>query len=363
MSDTERAEADTQHIIAPVAALLVEAGVVEAGEIAAGAVPTFCLEPLKGGRNNRTYRLRVDGGDYLLKWYFSHQRDRRDRLATEFAVGSFLWRNGIRQIAQPLAADQTAGLGLYTFLPGRRLTPRDVTRAHHALAIAFLQAINALRDAPDSRQLPAASEACFSLSEHVERIDERLRNLESVVPEDEVGRDMIDFVQQNLRPRFEQLRVNLEQWAGRARLAMRRELAAEQRILSPSDFGFHNVLAADDGTLAVVDLEYAGWDDPAKLIGDFFCQIEVPAVARGFDAFLEGVSAMSVQPEVAAQRARELFPFYQIKWCGIVLNDVLPTGQARRSFSDARVGDARRTSQLAIARQMFERVGCLPGPT
>src|SRR6266480_4587472 len=46
-------------------------------------------------------------------------------------------------------------------------------------------------------------------------------------------------------------------------------LPQASRILSPSDFGFHNAIRRPDGTLAFVDFEYFGWDDPAKTIVDF----------------------------------------------------------------------------------------------
>ena len=47
------------------------------------------------------------------------------------------------------------------------------------------------------------------------------------------------------------------------------DLPIAQRTLSPSDFGFHNALKRPDGRLAFLDLEYFGWDDPAKTIADF----------------------------------------------------------------------------------------------
>jgi hypothetical protein len=47
------------------------------------------------------------------------------------------------------------------------------------------------------------------------------------------------------------------------------ELAADRRTLSPSDFGLHNAIRRPDGSLAFVDFEYFGWDDPAKTLVDF----------------------------------------------------------------------------------------------
>ena len=41
------------------------------------------------------------------------------------------------------------------------------------------------------------------------------------------------------------------------------------KCLSPSDFGFHNVIVEKDKILRFIDFEYAGWDDPAKMVSDF----------------------------------------------------------------------------------------------
>jgi hypothetical protein len=351
MSDSGRAAEETRSIEPRVAALLAKAG----------RSSMFTLEPLAGGRNNRTYRVRTDAGDSLLKWYFSHHSDDRDRLGSEFDFCIFCWRHGLRQIPRPLSVDRAAGLGLYDFLAGRRLTSGDVTLEHHRQSIVFLQNINALRLEPDALSLANASEACFSLAAHAERIEQRIQRLTTIASNDDIDVEMIEFMRSNVQPAFERERAQLEKWAAHDNLDMRADLPSEDRCLSPSDFGFHNALLQDDGSLRFVDFEYAGWDDPAKLVGDFFCQIERPAVAAVFDDFLESVAQLSLRPQLVVQRSRHLFPLYQIKWCCIVLNEFLPTGGARRSFSAPQLAESSRIKQLAIARHLFDRVGCMPG--
>ena len=62
-----------------------------------------------------------------------------------------------------------------------------------------------------------------------------------------------------------------------AKAPVEAELPVEQRTLSPSDFGFHNALRRPDGRVVFLDLEYFGWDDPAKMISDFLLH---PALER-----------------------------------------------------------------------------------
>ena len=123
--------------------------------------------------------------------------------------------------------------------------------------------------------------------------------------------------------------------------------------MSPSDFGFHNALLDSLGRLCFFDFEYAGWDDPAKLVGDFFCQVEVPVSRRFLAGFAEGIASTYPQPDALIERIQLLFPVYQLKWCCIVLNEFLPAGRARREFSEAHLcADRQPEIQLRKARKI-----------
>ena len=58
------------------------------------------------------------------------------------------------------------------------------------------------------------------------------------------------------------------------------DLPQEWRSLVPSDFGFHNSLRRRDGSLAFVDFEYFGWDDPVKLSADIMLHPGKPLSAE-----------------------------------------------------------------------------------
>ena len=49
------------------------------------------------------------------------------------------------------------------------------------------------------------------------------------------------------------------------------KLKKKDLILSPSDFGFHNIVKKKQ-KLYFFDFEYSGVDDPVKLICDYICQ-------------------------------------------------------------------------------------------
>jgi hypothetical protein len=134
-------------------------------------------------------------------------------------------------------------------------------------------------------------------------------------------------------------------------------LGHDNRCLSPSDFGFHNAIEDEAGTMRFIDFEYAGWDDPAKMVCDFFLQIEVAVPLDYLTEFTESVTALESQPENLQHRIRLLFPVYKLKWCCILLNEFLPTPSARRRFSRMEEDvNRRKESQLAKARQMISRI-------
>ena len=110
-------------------------------------------------------------------------------------------------------------------------------------------------------------------------------------------------------------------------------LPPEDRCLSPSDFGFHNALEESSGRLRFFDFEYAGWDDPAKTVCDFFCQPALPVPREHLPDFLDAVTEAVEDADSVRRRVRLLMPVYYLKWVTIMLNVFLPVGLRRRGFA------------------------------
>lgn len=313
-------------------------------------------DPLDGGKNNRVYRVETAKGPVLLKSYFRHPDDPRDRLGTEFAFARFAWDHGVRCIPQPLACDPAAGLGLFEFVEGRKLRPEEVTAERVTEALEFFALLNANKDAAVA--LPNGSEACFSLGDHFGTITWRVARLGRGVPNSDLDREAQRFIIGELLPLTGHVLVAAQQQATDAGLDKKVTLDDANRCLSPSDFGYHNaLLAASDGKLRFLDFEYAGWDDPSKLIGDFFCQPAIPAPMSEFERFVETVANAMPNPELHAARAKLLLPLYRVKWVCILLNDFLPVGGSRRAFAGPGAEqETRKATQLAKARAAVKAI-------
>ena len=317
----------------------------------AGRAPDAPVWPMAGGGgNNRVFRVETVP-PLLLKLYFRHPLDQRDRLGAEFAFLRYATgAAGLRTLPEPVAADPEHGLGLYGFIEGRRLRPDEIGVNQINQALTLVEALNDPVARPAAAGLSTGSEACFSLAAHLATVDrrlERLARIEETSPEHRRARALLIH---DLAPLWQTLRAGTLAGAARLGLAVETELTADQRCVSPSDFGFHNALAGADGRLLFLDFEYAGWDDPAKLVGDFFSQVEVP-VPEGFrPGFADRLAARARDPLRERARFDLLLPVYRVKWITILLNDFLPAGAHRRRFAHHGQDEtARLAAQLTKA--------------
>ena len=181
-----------------------------AGRLAsmAGRGPVAFLSRLAGGKNNQVYRAEMEQGDPLvLKRYFSDPRDPRDRLAAEWEFLQFAWSRGERAIPQPLASDPASLTGLYTFLPGRKLSVSELGTAHVDAAIDFVLAVNATPR--DPLALAPGSEACFSLAEHVDTVERRVARLRDLDPQAPHADEARRFVTKVLLPAWNAARTRI----------------------------------------------------------------------------------------------------------------------------------------------------------
>jgi len=316
----------------------------------------FTLEPCAAGGNNRVFVVTTGARQLIAKWYFSHPADTRDRLRTEYAFLAYAERLGLACVPRPVSFDATAHLALYEFVDGRKLGATEVSEHEVDAAIDFFLALNGRDRMELAAELPAGSEACFSLDEHFRMVDGRIARLVGIAPESDVDREAQRFVI-GMRERWETLKAAVAAEALALGVGPAAMLAPGERCVSPSDFGFHNALVTPAGRVVFIDFEYAGWDDPAKLANDFFCQPAVEVDPRFYDRFVDRAMGFSPQRNLLAARARLMRPIFQAKWCCILLNDFVPVAAQRRRFADpAFDAGARKATQLARARARFAAI-------
>lgn len=310
----------------------------------------YSVKLLKGGKNNLVYKVDCDARSVVLKEYFRHSGDPRDRGGTEHRFSLFAWNCGLRTIPQVLAYESASGLALYEFVDGSSVEPSQVDSEFVDQCLEFLLHLNKCKNSLKAPELHNASEACFSIAEHLNCVEARVEKLREAASESWQPEAVSELILERLVPSWEA--AIAEVYTSCQQLDLNPELIVdpEDRFISPSDFGFHNALVRKDATLCFYDFEYAGWDDCAKIICDFFLQPSVPVPMKYFDHFVQVLLAEFQNSSLHANRAAVLLPVYRIKWCCIVLNDFLPVGRERRLFSLGESEKGRRIqNQLKLA--------------
>jgi hypothetical protein len=305
--------------------------------------PLLSVRPVSGSGNSRVFRVETKAGLFALKIYPPFAQDDRRRREREVAAMAFIaGRPELGLVtADPVASDPNGDIALFGWLDGLRPLPAtdgDV-KDLAALACRFLP----LSSAPGADAFPDAVEATLSPAELVRQIRDRLDRLAPV----RAGEPQLDaWLQRQFTPQFERLTEGLSSI---------RSDAPCLRVLSPSDFGLHNTLRLADGRLALVDLEYFGWDDPVRLLVDVICH---PAMRLGPERralFLRHcLPQYAVQPGLIA-RMTALAPIIALRWALIVLNEFLPCHWRRRVAAGAmHPWTEAKAAQLDKARQMLD---------
>jgi hypothetical protein len=284
-------------------------------------------ERIQSGRNSRVWRIKHYDAVYILKEYFRHPNDPRDRLSTEYNFLSFLDSQGVTNIPRPLKRHPEMGIALYSCLPGVLIS--TISEDHIQQAARFIHKINQGRGVSCATSLPQASEACFSLLEHIERVKFRMELLQGTLIDisNQWQAKALKLLSECLWPTYNRVEQQIRSHYSVAQLGDK--LNPERWILSPSDFGFHNILE-DKGDLYFLDFEYAGWDDPVKLICDFACQPQVPVSLVQAESFRE---YLAFWLDIDQERTYLLLPLYRLKWCCILLNEFRSQDLQRRQHA------------------------------
>jgi hypothetical protein len=309
--------------------------------------PVQAVHELRKGNNSRVFRVETAGGGYALKKYPAS--DDRNRLGAEVAALRFFERKGIGRTPRIVAVAPDARYGLFTWIDG---TAADAVTDEDIGEFARFQI--ALDEAIDERartEIGEASEACLSGPRIVSHIERRFRRLEAV------KHDFSEF-----QPFFDDVLVpSLERFEAAARAAYARmgfefadDIAPPFRTLIPSDMGAHNALRGADRHLYFLDFEYFGWDDPLTSIANFVLHPGMQLSARQRDQYRQALLAHFQRHDERA-RLVALTPLYALRWCVIILGELVPERWRHRveSNPDFRDWDQVRRAQIAKAQALL----------
>ncbi len=275
---------------------------------------------LSGGANNRVFQI---DRKYVLKCYFSHKTDPRPRLQSEFSFLEYAWKRGISNIANPLYKDEKQNVGIYSFIEGTPCTKDSFKPFWIQSAIDFIQKLN---PPSDKTKLPYASEACLLFFDYFKIIEKKIEQLSILSSHNKLHVEVHHFLNKTLIPKYHELKTKI--------MGNGEKMDPKELCISPSDFGFHNAII-QESKLFFIDFEYAGFDDPVKLVSDFFSQPKISVPMHYFENFSHQIANTLQFPEAFFKRLKLAFPICRLKWCFMMLNLFTKIGSTRRLFSQS----------------------------
>ena len=293
-----------------------------------GLITVSKIKRLRHGRNSQVFLIEDESKKWVVKKYHQHPKDLRNRLENETLFLSYLKDIDVAGVAEPIAVDIDNNLGLFSYLPG--VIPKSINKDIVRQAAEFIRLINVFKKQKKAKNLPKASEASCSVFSHLNLVKDRINRLSQIVPKGAIQKEVLVFVRSNLVMSLEKITDDITSQYPDDKL--KRILPQSSRIISPSDFGLQNMLVKND-KVHFLDFEYAGWDDPAKLICDFGCHPEIPVKNEYLQFFKDSFYLWLDDAKESIRRSEILMNLYRLKWCCIILNEFTAVGKDRRAYA------------------------------
>ena len=302
---------------------------------------------LEGGKNSKIARVEsADGSKAVLKFYSYDEA--HDRLFSDFHSSRLMRECGISNTPHPIGYSRDLNVAMFGWIDGTLIINPDNSCLDQALE--FLGNVHSLRQFTCFEEFPNASAAVFCGQDLVNQLSGRFTSLQkNAIESGELKR----FLSTKLRPSIERLiSWYKSEWV--KEFEYDHLLADECRTLSPSDFGFHNALRTHKGEIIFIDFEYFGWDDPAKLIGDFVLHPGMNLSNSQKKLWIKG--AKEIYGPIMLRRMLLMWPMLGLCWCLILLNDFRRDYRLRRNGGvggQATIDQSRLMQQLTRSEQLL----------
>jgi hypothetical protein len=308
------------------------------------------VSELRKGNNSRIFRVDTRGGPLALKRYPA--ADRRNRLEAEVRALRYFERQGIDRTPRVVAVAPESRFALFTWIEGHAVDA--VTDGDIGEFAAFQIAVDRAIDERARREIGEASEACLSGTRIVSHIESRYARL-AAIKQDVSG--FAAFFDEVLVPSLHEFEARAREAYRRLDLPFAEEITPDFRTLIPSDLGAHNALRGEDGRLYFLDFEYFGWDDPVTSVANFNMHPGMRLTEHQQLSYRDQLLAHFCTHS-EGERLAALMPLYALRWCAIILGELLPERWKHRLDSNAQLGtwDEVRREQIGKARRLLSRV-------
>lgn len=263
------------------------------------------------GINSSSWKVLTKKNKFFLKFYLKANNDKRDRLGTEFKFIELLAEGGLENFPKIILTNRKDNWTLFEWLEGNKVS-RPTLKDYEAL-ILFVKSLQILKSFEKAKYIGDASEACFNLIDHQRLIITRLENIIKFTSGEEKKWLKIEVLES-----IKKCEKTFEKYFS---LSSSNSSYKGVKILSPSDIGFHNILKIKD-KLYFHDFEYAGWDDPYKLIVDILIQPE-NVLNKNISLKVYKLIESSLNLNTNFELLKIYLILYRAKWVSIILKKII----------------------------------------
>jgi thiamine kinase-like enzyme len=303
------------------------------------------IKKILGRGNSTVYKIDVRGEkSYFLKHYPDQIVDNRPRLETEYKALQMLYENDIKNVPKRIEKNRDLNLGVYEWINGKKVDNPIVDDLDQA--VQFAEKLYILSKQIDSNQIGIASEACLSAYELVNQIENRYSRLNAQSDE---HIELAIFLEEVFDPLWKKVKIeSTSLWPEESRM---QNLPRNKQTLSPSDFGFHNCLKQNDGSLTFIDFDYFGLDDPVKLTADFIWHPGMKLNPELIKKWKEAMLDIFSSDPVFETRFSAAMPLYGLRWSMIVINEFIPGfAKRRKNAGEAESYDLDKSRELQLKK-------------
>ena len=268
------------------------------------------IKEIKEGRNSQVFKLKIDQYYFLLKIYKDKKKLRINR---EKIFYKYLNKSKNNNTIKPIGFNTNLNMALYPYIDGKKI--KKIKNNYIKKLVIFINQINKKNNLV---KLPYAVDGIKNRKEHINLCEKKINQMKKVKINSRIKKDFYFFLNFKIIPKFIDLKKSF--FNQDTNYLYKTRLLKNEMIISPSDFGFHNIIKSKNN-LFFFDFEYAGLDDPVKLICDFYCQPEQSLTSLQKKKFIKNLSFKKHSSDQLEFLTKIFLPFHTLKWCCIMLNE------------------------------------------
>lgn len=252
--------------------------------------PLVKLDTIKATGDNYVYRLQTaDGKAWCLKRQFEQSDSDRNHLESEMKILGILREAGVDNVPEPYW--YAGSWALCSWVDGKAVgEPGD---SHVAQLVALLSNINAAGPQLRGKDLQNAVGARLKFNDYVDAVNRLWQPVLQACQRPDGPKDVLLFLMTDMEQMRQDNLNHLYLWCKRQGWDRDANFPEEQLMFSPVDFGLHNAMEDSSGNLTFLDFELSGWDDPARLMADFFHnpehQLSIAQKLQVLDGFVKSM--------------------------------------------------------------------------